>query len=127
VIVDSDVLIDFLRNDVSAVRRIAELKNRGELATTSINSFELFKGLGLKDSSKMQILSGFLGNFRIFDFNFEVSVKAGEIFSDLKERGEGIDLADVMIASIAISNGEALLTRNRKHFSRIKNLKVEDV
>lgn len=36
-----------------------------------------------------------------------------------------IDLEDIMIAAIAITNNEKLITRNEKHFRRIKGLEVE--
>ena len=55
------------------------------------------------------------------------SRKAAEIFEHLKSEGEIIDLADIMIAAIAIVYGESLLTGNSKHFERIKELKIEKI
>jgi len=37
-----------------------------------------------------------------------------------------IDIEDIMIAAIAIVNGEKILTRNSKHFKRIEGLEVEE-
>ncbi len=126
VCLDSDVLIDFFRNDKETVKKIIELKNRGlELATTTINSFEL-----LKNSSKLNIeeiskIKSFLRDTLIFDFDFNSSIKAAEIFDYLKLKGEPLDIADIMIAAITITNNQSLLTRNIKHFSRIAELKLE--
>ena len=45
VCLDSDIIIDYLRNDKKTVKKIIDLKESGiELSTTSVNAFELFKG-----------------------------------------------------------------------------------
>jgi tRNA(fMet)-specific endonuclease VapC len=53
------------------------------------------------------------------------SRKAAEISAKLAAKGEPIDYGDAMIAGIAIENDLTLVTRNKSHFSRIKNLKQE--
>ncbi len=126
VCLDSDVLINFLRNDVKTINLINKLKDRGkQLATTSINSFELLKGI--PNSSKMdksKVLE-FLSNFKIYNFEFNSSKKAAEIFEDLKAKGRIIELPDIMIASIIIANNETIITGNVSHFERIESLKFE--
>jgi tRNA(fMet)-specific endonuclease VapC len=49
----------------------------------------------------------------------------GKIYNELKENGKMLDIADQFIAGIVISNNETLITRNTKHFSRIRRLKSE--
>ena len=127
VCLDSDILINFLRNKREAITIIQELKKtKQQLVTTSINSFELFKGI--EDFSKLNEskIIGFLNNFAILDFNLESSKKAAEIFNSLKSQGQIIDFADVMIASIAIVNNQSFLTQNKKHFENIKELSSYD-
>ena len=127
VCLDSDILINFLRNKREAITIIQELKKtKQQLVTTSINSFELFKGI--EDFSKLNEskIIGFLNNFAILDFNLESSKKAAEIFNSLKSQGQIIDFADVMIASIAIVNNQPFLTQNKKHFENIKELSSYD-
>lgn len=125
VCVDSDVLINFLRNDRKTVSLIENLKSEEKiLLTTSINSFELLKGIPAFSKVDKVIVSEFLNNFKILDFNLESSRKAAEIFSKLKAEGNTIDIADIMIASIVITNGETLLTGNVRHFERINELKL---
>lgn len=126
VCLDLEVLINFLRKDPLAFKIIKSLRSqRKELKITSINSFELLKGI-LRDSKmdKLKVVD-FLNNFKILDFEFDSSKKAAEIFEDLKSREEIIGLADVMIASIVIENGEKLITGNSSHFKRIKRLIFE--
>ena len=123
VCVDSDVLIDFLRNKKDAINKFQEVKNSGQqLSTTSINVFELLVGTSRYSSIEYDSIKNFLNNFLIYDFDFDSAEKASEIFSDLKSNGQMIQLPDIMIASIVLSNNESLLTRNTNHFEKIKGL-----
>ncbi len=125
-IIDSDIIIDFLKNDKKTVEKILKIKETEHLKTTSINSFELLNGF-LALNKKEDPLLQFINNLTILNFNFETSKKAAEIFNELKRKGEMIDHLDLFIASIAIMNKEKLLTRNTKHFSRIKELELENI
>jgi tRNA(fMet)-specific endonuclease VapC len=49
---------------------------------------------------------------------------ASEIRRFLEQSGRSIGVADSLIAGIAISNGGALLTRNRGHFERVPGLRM---
>lgn len=50
----------------------------------------------------------------------------GEIKASLKQQGLLILDADIMIASIALTNKLILVTNNRNHFDRIPNLTIEN-
>ena len=124
---DTNIIIDLLKNEKGTVKKIKELEERGvELSTTTINSFELFKG-SLRSNQKeaTKILLELLNNLKILSFNFKASEKAAEIFEELRIKGEAIDALDLMIASIAIVNNETLMTKNTKHFERMRELKIE--
>lgn len=128
VCLDSDFIINALRNKRDAGRKLVQIKQEGEpLFTTAINTFELFKGLKEnKREKEIETLNDFLFGVDILDFDFESSEKAAQIFNTLKEQGNLIDIADILIASIAISNNQPLLTENKKHFDRIKELVLQD-
>jgi tRNA(fMet)-specific endonuclease VapC len=129
VCIDTDILIDFLKQKEYAVNKIKILKNIDLLlATTSVNAFELFRGVIKSENiESIKPLNILLSNLKIYNFNLSSSKKAAEIFEDLKSKGEILDLADIMIASIAITNNEPLLTNNITHFKRIPELKLESV
>lgn len=124
VCLDSDILIDFLRNDKLIIKRIKELSSNENLSITSINSFEILKGFNNSRIKREEVIE-FLSHFNILNFNFEASEWAAEIFNQLKSDGNIIELPDIMIGSIVIANNERLLTRNIQHFGRIKDLKLE--
>ncbi len=87
----------------------------------------MFKGAfrsNQKDATEK--LLGLLTNFKILDFNFQASEKAGKIFEELRVKGKTTDPLDLMIASIVLTNNETLLTRNLKHFKNIPDFELID-
>ena len=128
VCLDSDILIDFLKEKDYAIKIIERLKESDDnLCTTSVNTFELFKGaVKSKDPKAIEPLNYLISYLKILNFNLNSSKKAAEIFEELKSRGETLDLADVMIAAIAITNNETLVTNNPSHFKRIPELKIRE-
>jgi len=126
VCIDSDILIDFIRDKDSAIEKIRLLRGKDErLCVSSISSFELLKGAyrsGRIDEVERMIR--FLSNFCILDFDMDSSGKSAEIFEKLKSGGVALDVLDVMIAATCITNEEVLLTGNKKHFERIEGLEL---
>ena len=128
VCLDSDILIDYLKEKDYAIKKIKGFHEDNKvILTTSVNSFELFKGAIKSGNAKtIEPLNALLSNIKILNFDLNSSRKAAEIFEDLKSKGEILDLADIMIASIVITNNETLVTNNISHFKRIPKLKLED-
>jgi len=124
IIVDTDVLIDLLREKDDAVKNIRELEKNEELATTDINVFELYFGAYNSNKKDKNISStrGLLKNLTLLHTTEEAMETGGRIYSDMKAKGKSIDIRDVLIAAITLQNGASLLTRNREHFERIKEL-----
>ncbi len=54
-----------------------------------------------------------------------VALRAGETLADLESRRAPIGVADLLIASTALTHGLAVATRNVKHLSRVAGLVVE--
>ncbi|MGD8337095.1 MAG: PIN domain-containing protein, partial [Desulfobacterales bacterium] len=54
------------------------------------------------------------------------ALNAGNILAELRKKGERIGLEDVLIAASALANQYIVVTTNIRHFSRIKDLKVEN-
>jgi len=125
VCLDSDIVIDFLRNKKEVIKKILELENKEKLSTTSINIFELL--VGFLELNKIEESYKFVKNLKILSFDFEAGEKASSIFKELKNKGTLLDPLDLFIASIAITNNESLLTRNTKHFERVPGLRLEKI
>ena len=126
-ILDTSFIIDFLKNDESAVEKARKLKEENvPLATTTINVFELWQGASdIKNEEKKSKILKFLSSIGLLGFDFESARDGGAIYSELRQKGKLIDPEDCMIAGIAKTNNRTLLTRNLKHFQNIHGLKVE--
>ena len=68
-----------------------------------------------------------LSKVNILNFDEVSAKKASYIYKELEKFGELIEFRDIFIASISIINNCTLATLNKKHFSRIKGLKLLEI
>lgn len=128
VILDTDLLIGILRSNEEAIDKIKDIEQQNvEIFTTSIISYELYKGVYLSSNPSKNLLqiSKLLQNINILNFDIIASDICAKIHSHLKKSGAFTSIMDQMIAAIAISNNETLVTRNTKHYKNIQNLRLE--
>jgi predicted nucleic acid-binding protein len=79
VVLDTDVLIDFLRGSKSGVDFIKRLKTEGtELLTTSINIFELAWGAYKICSVKIETVSNLARALEVLSLSEREALRAGE-------------------------------------------------
>ena len=123
---DTDFLIDFLRNKKYAVEFVKNKEDKTELGTTTINLFELYCGaFNSKKIEKIQLIDSLAERLTLLNLTKKTSKKAGEIYSILSKKGELIEFRDILIASITITNNYSLKTNNLKHFKKINGLVLE--
>jgi tRNA(fMet)-specific endonuclease VapC len=122
IVADTDVLIDFLRGAEPMAERIAFELSKGFVATTAINAFEL--EAGAHGPRQKLAVDDLLGALHIFPLGRTAALRAGALHRDLASRGQGIGMADSLIAAICLEENGMLLTRKRKHFERVAGLKL---
>jgi len=124
---DTDFLVAILRGKETADRKMFELDREGRQSTTAISAFELFYGAYKSNQrpTNVEKTKALLERVDVLPFESDSSELAGEILAELSARGDSIDFRDAMIAGIARAHGLSLVTRNKEHFARIKELKVE--
>jgi tRNA(fMet)-specific endonuclease VapC len=122
-VVDSDVCIDYMRGKTDAVNL---LKSLGAFYVTTITVGELFFGAynAEQRDKLLNVLKDYLSSVAFLKFELWDSIKFGQIKAGLKKEGAIIDDFDIMNAAIALSYGFTLVTRNVKHYRRIKELKL---
>lgn len=126
IFVDTDILIDFLRNKEYAINIIN--KHKEYLVSTEINFYELLFGAKFQKNIKEErLIKGIFQEIDSYTLNREIIEKAAIIRSELMHKGKEIGQNDCFIAAIVMQNKGALLTRNAKHFERIKGLQVIEV
>lgn len=122
VVVDTDVLIDALEGSVEPLRsRVASMLRSGQLATTAINWFELTAGRRTA-VHRLELLHAALGAATILPVTQGATEIAAATRRHLERRGQGIGVADYLIAGVCIAHGLPLLTRNVAHFRRVPGL-----
>ncbi len=128
VCLDTSFIIDILRGDTKAVALKKELEKNHEFQTIAVPTIiELLRGLHsvhLKTNEKQQI-EAFLDAMTALPLDKESAIKAGNIEVELIRRGQTMEIGDVMIGAIALHYGEMLVTKNIKHFQRIKGLSIQ--
>jgi len=128
VCLDTSFTVDLIRGK-EEVRYLKEQIDMGSEPVTmaSPSIIELVKGLriGNPKEDEEEKINKLISSLVILDLNKQSAILSGEIEADLIKKGEKIDLEDIMIAAIAITNNERLITRNEKHFKKIKGLEIE--
>lgn len=126
-ILDTSFIVDLLRGNAAATTKIVEIeKNSEPIAATTISVFEIWQGLPKKsgEAQAEKILEMFKA-INIISFDFDSAIEAGNIQRKLAAAGQKIDPEDAMIAGIAKTQRQKVLTRNQKHFSIIHGLETE--
>jgi len=123
---DSDFIADLDRGNAAALAKLDELEGRGEpVYTTAINVAELYRGAHGSRNSDRAIgrIEKILSRFSVLNLDYESAKLWGAFAKKLKSNTIGE--LDLFIASIALSNKQPLITRNKKHFERVPGLEVE--
>lgn len=120
-VLDSTVLIDFLRGR-PAVQRVAALRaRRDRVATTAINVEEIVRGLrGTEQDTAEALFDG----LPVLVIDREVAAIAGRWRQDHARRGVTLWQADCLVAAAAHRAGGTLVTGNPEDFPMV-GLRVE--
>ena len=127
-IVDTSFVIDLMNGTPEAVEKAKQLwKEKENLFVTTVTIFELWSGVtqSQKPEQEKRKILGVLGSQLILELDEESAEEGGRIDGLLVREGLRIEPEDCMIAGIAKHHQETILTRNIKHFGRIKGLSVE--
>jgi tRNA(fMet)-specific endonuclease VapC len=127
-ILDTDCLVGLIRGHPDAVRKLALMAGEGEpVSTTAVNVAELFRGAHLaRDSARaLARVRAVLSPLSILPMDAAAGEEYGRIVADLERGGQPVGHFDSMVGAISRLAGEAIVTRNARHFSRIPGLSVE--
>ncbi len=120
IVADTDVLIDFLRGTKPMADRIAIELGTNSFGTTTVSAFELRSGA--RSDRQRRVVDELLAALRVLPLGSAEAETAAAIRLELEARGEGIGMADYLIAGICVARRAMLLTRNRKRFERVGEL-----
>ena len=117
-LVDTEVLIDFLRGNKKAISFINSHCSR--IIISSIVVAELYAGV--KSETERKTINNFISLFRIIPINTEIA-KAGGLYKSQYGKSHGVGLADAILAATAQKENAKLKTLNIKHYPMLKELK----
>jgi len=127
-LIDTNVCIKYLNGQSdNIVKKLSTLSPDDIIICSTVRS-ELFTGAYKSKSFQKTYkrLLNFLDIFPSLPFDDDASEIYGKIRSQLEKSGTPIGPYDLQIASIALLHKLILVTHNKKEFSRIKGLKIED-
>lgn len=117
-LLDTDVLIDFLRGYDKAVDFVTA--NSHKIILSSIVVAELYAGV--KGAAELTALDNFISLFTVIPVTTEIA-RVGGLFKRDYAKSHGVGLADSIIAATCESENAALKTLNVKHYPMMKGLK----
>lgn len=117
-LVDTDVLIDFLRGYNKAIAFIE--KYSSQIILSPIVVAELYTGV--KGANELDVLDNFISHFRVIPITSEIA-KAGGLYKRDFGKSHGVGLADAIIAATADKEKATIKTLNVKHYPMIRGLK----
>lgn len=117
-LLDTDILVDFLRGYSKAVTFVHA--NSFRIILSSIVVAELYAGV--KGDAELTALENFVSLFRIIPVTSEIA-KAGGLYKRDYGKSHGVGLADAIIAATCEVENAELKTLNIKHYPMLKGLK----
>ena len=118
ILLDTDVLVDFLRGHSKAVAFINAHSAR--IILSSIVVAELYAGV--KGDAEQSAPEDFVSLFGVVPVSAEMA-KAGGLYRRYYGKSHGVCLADAILAATAEAENAELKTLNRKYYPMLKGLR----
>ena len=118
-VVDTDVLIDYLRDQAEAVAFLEGCVQ--PLALSVVSVAELY--VGVREGEERRRLDVFAAAFEVLPLEREAAVQAG-LWRRQYGPSHGTGLADALIAASVAAAGATLATLNRRHFPMLAEVLV---
>jgi predicted nucleic acid-binding protein len=125
-ILDTDIIIALLKGQKDANKAMQRLEENGaQIGIAIITAYELVRGayLSSKPERNLAEVQQLLSNVEILDLTMQACEEASKIYRDLRKAGCLIGEFDVLIAAIARTHADQVMTRD-EHFRLIKGITV---
>ena len=129
-LLDTNILSELLKKRPSPhlVDRLRSRQPRS-LCTSCICVMELRFGAALRGDADIfweKITEEILSKVTILPLESREAATAGSLLDSFQKAGQMIGTEDILIASTALEQGCVMVTGNVRHFSRVKDLRVEN-
>lgn len=118
-LIDTDVLIDYLRDQADAVDYLRAATE--QFLISAVTVAELYSGV--REGTERIQLDAFINDFEIVPVDKEIASMGG-LYRREYFRSHGTELPDAIIAATADIREANLVTLNKKHFPMLSNVIV---
>ncbi len=127
-LLDTDILSAIMRQHPVVIPKAqASLMDHERFTFSIITRYEILRGLKAKGAAKqITTFDRFCDVNTVLQLTDEAIVKASDIYAFLRQRGELIGDADILIAATALTDGLCVATNNLEHFRRIPELQIQN-
>lgn len=126
-LLDTNICIALIDTHPQALQQF--YRKYAQCCVPTIAIAELYKGAYYSDrvSENLQDIEEFLSLIpTIVEFDRKAAVEFGQIQGELKQLGKPTEDLDALIAAIARSRHDIVVTNNIRHFREIPNLQLEN-
>jgi tRNA(fMet)-specific endonuclease VapC len=120
-VLDSDVLIDYLRGAGPGCDLVRTLIQGAGYRVTAVTAFELALGRSYRENPRPvhALLAA-----PLLTLTRKAGLRGGALLGELRRGGTAIDVRDAMQAGICLETASTLVTRNVSHFERVPGLRI---
>lgn len=127
-LLDTDTLSEVIkgRNSLVLSHAARYLVQHGGFTFSLMTRYEILRGLKSKNATTQ--LAAFEVRCQvssILPITDTIIVQAADFYAELKQRGQLISDADLIIAATAVAHGLVLVTSNTSHYARIAGLHLD--
>lgn len=120
-LLDSDIIIDFLRREKRIVDLVLSLVDKGTVGCSSLSIIEVIGGM---KAGEERATYSFIEGLKIFPITKNIGILASDGQRKLRAKGITVGTVDSAQAAVCIANNLTLVSSNRKHYEHIESLKL---
>jgi predicted nucleic acid-binding protein len=118
-LIDTDVLVDYLRGQADAVAFLRKTKRALRVSSATVAGLYV----GVREGTEDDVLERFLGLLEVVEITSGIARRAGLWRRDFG-KSHGTGLMDALIAASAEFSGSTLVTLNDKHYPMLESVLV---
>lgn len=120
-LIDTDVLIDSMRNDLTAANELERVMRSGRMGVSLVTRLELITGC--RDKQALFLTEQMLSSLDVVSLNEGISDIADGLVTRF-HLSHGLKIADALIGATALYYALPFLTKNQRDFRFIPGLKL---
>ena len=122
-VIDTSIFIDYLRAKSKKDTELYKIPDNIKIYISAVTLYELL--VGATNEQKREDVQLLTEDLIVLPFDDEVSIRASDIYHDLRKANKMIEFRDIFIAATCLIYNVPIMTTNKSHFQRIKGLKLE--